>query len=372
MDSLPEVQGGRPSEAASPAESARGADDGFRESGEESDARDVAELARESTVAPLQRRWDSIAGEGVALDFLRVAAIVDEELARVPADDDLYRTVKSRIQQLVESRSDPLELMWSYWHDAMHLEQTTAAVARLGGLPSDSIAGRLLSGMQADASRLSAARRMEAYAAAYGIESGPSSQDSHFRQARFTSALSTLFDRATNFFREDDDTTLSADALPLLHALDDLHGLLSDAGDPRLELVVRSTRRDMLVELYALNRPELRPMFPVHPNVTVPEPWMAVVDAVAILEGWTQVSAAFFAELARLGERILLSVRLCDWARVGDCEQAAAWARSWRRAVQIYRLTLDVVDWPSEKGREAAVSWGGTYAEPPRVPGEAK
>ena len=79
MDSLPEVQGGRPSEAASPAESARGADDGFRESGEESDARDVAELARESTVAPLQRRWDSIAGEGVALDFLRVAAIVDEE-----------------------------------------------------------------------------------------------------------------------------------------------------------------------------------------------------------------------------------------------------------------------------------------------------
>ena len=132
---------------------------------------------------------------------------------------------------------------------------------------------------------------MEAYAAAYGIESGPHPEDSHFRQARFTSALSTLFDRATNFFREDDDTTLSADALPLLHALDDLHGLLSDAGDPRLELVVRSTRRDMLVELYALNRPELRPMFPVHPNVTVPEPWMAVVDAVAILEGWDQVSA---------------------------------------------------------------------------------
>jgi hypothetical protein len=175
-----------------------------------------------------------------------------------------------------------------------------------------------------------------------GLRLDATAPPSLMRQARVPSALATLLLRAASFLRDDDDTTTSADPLPLLHALADLQNLVNEAVHPALEDVTRSARRDMLLALYALGRPELRPLLPIRRHVVLPEP-LPAVDAVATLERWPQVSAGFFGQLADAGERILLSVRFGGWAQAIDGERAADWARFWRAELHAYRLSCAIV-----------------------------
>jgi hypothetical protein len=237
----------------------------------------------------------------------------------------------------------PLELIWSFWLDAMRLEEALGVIDLLPGVPGGSTVARLLAGMASDASRTSLGARAEAYRHAYGLRLDAATPPSLLRQARVPSALGTLLRRAARFLRDDDDTTITADAQPLLHALADLENLLNEAVHPALEDVTRSARRDMLLGLYALGRPELRPLLPIRRQVVLPEPWMAAVDAVATLERWPQVSSGFFGQLADAGERILLSVRFGGWAQFTDGDRAAGWARFWRAELHAYRLSRAVV-----------------------------
>ena len=47
--------------------------------------------------------------------------------------------------------------------------------------------------------------------------------------------------------------------------------------------------------------------------VVYPERWMAQVDTMKSLQGWTDTSIIHFGNLARFGEQLLLSIRFDDW-----------------------------------------------------------
>ena len=276
---------------------------------------------------------------------MHVAALIDDALASLPAEEDPYAPARSVVDTLVMARPGPwpLELLWSFWLDAMRLDDALAAAGGLPGLPPGSTVARLLSGMAGDPSRIGAGARAEAYRHAYGLRLGAAAPPTLLRQARVPAALATLLRRATGLLRDDDDTTTAPDALPLLHALGDLQNLLNEAVHPALEDVTRAARRDMLLALYALGRPELRPLLPIRRHVVLPEPWMPAVDALATLERWPQVSAGIYGRLADAGERILLSVRFGGWAQAADGERAVGWARFWRAELHDYALSGAVV-----------------------------
>lgn len=80
----------------------------------------------------------------------------------------------------------------------------------------------------------------------------------------------------------------------------------------------------------------MRDFLQSRPMVPYQEGWMAQVDAVKKLKGWTDVSVMHFHELGVYGEQILLSVRYGDWINVNDPVQAANWARYWRPEIQSY------------------------------------
>ena len=54
------------------------------------------------------------------------------------------------------------------------------------------------------------------------------------------------------------------------------------------------------------------------------------------LQGWSDVSVLHFRDLAEFGEQLLLGIRFGAWTSVNDPDQAANWARYFRREVQQY------------------------------------
>ena len=274
-----------------------------------------------------------------------MAALIDDALATLPAGEDPYAPARSAVDTLMMARPGPwpLELLWSFWLDAMRLDDALAVARGLPGLPAGSTVARLLSGLASDPARVDAGARAEAYRHAYGLRLDPVTPPTLLRQARVPAALATLPRRAARLLRDDDDTTVNPDGLPLLHALADLQNLLNEAVHPALEDMTRAVRRDMLLALYALGRPELRPLLPIRRHVVLPEPWMPAVDALATLEHRPQVSAGVYGVLAEAGERLLLSVRFGGWAVAADGELALGWARFWRAEIHNYTLSRAIV-----------------------------
>lgn len=85
-----------------------------------------------------------------------------------------------------------------------------------------------------------------------------------------------------------------------------------------------------------LARPEMREFLGGRPTVVYPEPWMDRVETMRTLQGWGDASILHYRDLARFGERLLLSIRLDLWTDTADPERAASWARFWREEVQGY------------------------------------
>jgi hypothetical protein len=63
---------------------------------------------------------------------------------------------------------------------------------------------------------------------------------------------------------------------------------------------------------------------------------MASVDAMKKLQGWSDTNVIHFSDLARFGERLLLSVRHIRWDAIVDPVAAQDWALSWRPEIQGY------------------------------------
>jgi hypothetical protein len=247
-----------------------------------------------------------------------------------------------------------LELIWSYWHEEGMLVQTLNAIAlrfqnRRGqardpliNLELDPLRplNNLLWGfIQDEYNRLSVQRRAYEYDHHYGFALiGKSISD--FRPAdsrsKFLEAFHNLLYRTALFYKDDDDTTIIADAFALLNALRDVHLVLAEGAHNQFGDLPWTARREMLIMQWLLARPEIKEFLRGRYMVPYQEPWMGAVDDMKRLQGWSDVTITHFHELAIYGEQILLSIRYGDWIDVNDQQQARNWARYWRPEIQRY------------------------------------
>jgi hypothetical protein len=266
-----------------------------------------------------------------------------------------------------------IELIWSYWLEEGMLVQTMNAIARrfqnrrgspndpLGELEFDPLRplNNLIWGFIADEhSRLTVPRRAHEYIHHYGLPLvGKAVPDLNPADARskFIEAFHNLLSAAARFFRDDSDTTVLADAFPLLNALKDVHLILAEGAHNQFGDLTWTARAEMMTIQWMLARPEMREFLRGRYMVPYQEEWMGAVDSMKKLQGWTDTTITHFYELAVTGERILLSVRYGDWSDIENIEdQAKNWARSCKPEIQRYiyayktvtgvDLAADVVD----------------------------
>jgi hypothetical protein len=248
-----------------------------------------------------------------------------------------------------------LELIWSYWEEEGMLVQTLNAISRRfqnrGSGPRDPLANleidplrplnNLLWGfVQDEYNRLTVPRRAYEYDHHYGLtlvgKAVPKLIPADSR-SKFIEAYHNLLNRAAIFFRADSDTTVVADAFPLLNALKEVHLLLAEGAHNQFGDLPWTARAEMLNMQWLLSRTEIREFLRGRHMVPYQEPWMGAVDDMKRLQGWTDTTVTHFHELAVTGERILLSVRYGDWVNLDNTEdQAKNWARFWKPEVLRY------------------------------------
>jgi hypothetical protein len=211
--------------------------------------------------------------------------------------------------------------------------------------------------VQDEEHRLTLLRRAYEYDHHYGLtilgKAVPQLRPADSR-SKFLEAFHNLLNLTQLFYRDDDDTTVKADAFPLLNGLKEVHLLLTEGQHNQYGDLPWTARQEMLMQQWLLARPEMREFLPGRVMVAYPEPWMDRVDAMKRLQGWTDTSVVHFRDLGVFGERILLSIRFGDWNDVINSNQAANWARYWRPEIQGYihayraatgvDLTLEPVD----------------------------
>jgi hypothetical protein len=249
-----------------------------------------------------------------------------------------------------------LELIWSYWHEQGMLVQTLNAISWRYQNRRNPSAGRdplahleldplrplnsLLWGyMQDEYRRLTVPRRAYEYDHHYGLllegKAAPKLQSADSR-SKFLEGFHNLLALCTAFFKEDDDTTMIADAFALLNGLREVHLILAEGAHNQYGDLPWTARVEMLIQKWLLARPEMREFLRGRYMVPYEESWMGAVDTMKTLQGWTDTSVTHFVRLANFGEQILLSIRYGDWIGVIDPQQARNWARSWRPEIQGY------------------------------------
>jgi hypothetical protein len=266
-----------------------------------------------------------------------------------------------------------IELIWSYWLEEGMLVQTMNAIARrfqnrrgssydpLGELEFDPLRplNNVIWGfIQDEHNRLTVSRRAHEYIHHYGLslvgKAVPDLNPADTR-SKFIEAFHNLLSAAARFFREDSDTTVIADAFPLLNALKDVHLILAEGAHNQFGDLTWTARAEMMTIQWMLARPEMREFLRGRYMVPYQEEWMGAVDSMKKLQGWTDTTITHFYELAVTGERILLSIRYGDWSDIENIEdQAKNWARSCKPEIQRYiyayqtvtgvDLSSDVVD----------------------------
>ena len=265
-----------------------------------------------------------------------------------------------------------LELIWSYWHEEAMLVQTTTAIAlRFQNVargardpltefelsPLRPLSGFIWGYIQDESNRLSVARRALEYQHEYGLglvgraTAGMRPADS---RSKFLQAFHDLLRMADQFYREAADNTITPDPFPLLIALRDLHMIMAEGAHNQFRDLPWTARCEMLVQQWLLSRPETRDFLRGRIMVPYPEEWMGTVDAMKRLQGWPDTNTIHFADLARFGERLLLSVRHVRWDIIAAPLAAQDWALEWRPEIQGYihayriatgvMLSDDVVD----------------------------
>lgn len=248
-----------------------------------------------------------------------------------------------------------LELIWSYWHEEGMLVQSVNAISlrfqnkRASGAP-DPLAqleldplrplSHLVWGyIQDEQHRLSVPRRTYEYEHHYGLtllgKAVPKLRPAD-RRSKFLEAFHTLLNRASIFFQEDSDTTVIADGFPLLKVLKEVHMLLAEGAHNQFRDLPWTARVEMMLQQWLLSRREVRDFLRGRYMVPYQEGWMAQVDALKKLKGWSDTSVSHFRDLGVHGEQILLSVRYGDWTDVTGEASAKNWARYWKPEIQSY------------------------------------
>jgi len=248
-----------------------------------------------------------------------------------------------------------IELIWSYWLEEGMLVQTMNAIAwrfqnRRGSakdplveLEFDALRplNNILWGyIQDEHNRLTVPRRAYEYQHHYGLSLQGKAVADIFpadSRSKFIEAFHNLLYRASQFHKEDRDTTLFADGFPLLNALKEVHLILAEGAHNQFGDLTWTARGEMLIMQWMLARPEMREFLRGRYMVPYQETWMGAVDSMKRLQGWTDTSITHFHELAMTGERILLSIRYGDWTDINSIEeQAKNWARNSKPEIQRY------------------------------------
>ena len=272
-------------------------------------------------------------------------------------DDDAEEVLPYCVGVLQHRLTSPslIELIWSYWLEEGMLVQTMNAIARrfqnrrgspndpLGELEFDPLRplNNLIWGfIQDEHNRLTVPRRAYEYLHHYGLSLvGKAVPDLNPADSRskFIEAFHNLLSAAARFFKEDSDTTVIADAFPLLNALKEVHLILAEGAHNQFGDLTWTARAEMMTIQWMLVRPEMREFLRGRYMVPYQEEWMGAVDSMKKLQGWTDTTVTHFYELAVTGERILLSIRYGDWSDIENIEdQAKTWARSNKPEIQRY------------------------------------
>ncbi len=193
--------------------------------------------------------------------------------------------------------------------------------------------------IQDEEHRLSVPRRAYEYDHEYGMtllgKAVPPVRGADTR-SRFLEAFHNLLYLCGIFFKEEDDTTVVADAFPILNGLREVHLLLTQGAHNQYRDLPWNARQEMLMEEWILSRPEFREFLPRRIMVDYPEPWMHSVEAMKNLQGWQSADVLHFRDLSQSGERILLGIRFGEWTNQIHPEQAKNWARYFRPEIQRY------------------------------------
>jgi hypothetical protein len=248
-----------------------------------------------------------------------------------------------------------LELIWSYWHEEGMLVQTMNAISRrfqnvrgpgdrdpLAHLEIDPLRplNNLLWGyIQDEQNLLTVKRRAYEYNHHYGMatygKAVPPLRPADSR-SKFLEGFHNLLHLTSVFYKEDNDTTVIADGFPLLNALREVHLLLAQGAHNQFGDLPWTARAEMLIQQWLLSQPQMREFLQSRPMVPYKEPWMAQVDTMKTLQGWSDVTVTHFRDLGAYGEQILLSIRYGDWIDINDEDSAKNWARYWRPEIQSY------------------------------------
>jgi len=298
-------------------------------------------------------------GNGMILPYL---AVIRKKLPDIPIKFGAFEDaipgnkMDNCFGLLQEKLENPclLELIWSYWHEEGMLVQSMSAITRrfqnvrssaqdpLANLEMDPLRplNNLFWGyIQDEQHRLTVGRRNYEYDHHYGLRlEGKAVQN--FRpvdtRSKFLEAFHHLLRLCTVFYKQDDDTTVKADAFPVLNALKEVHLILSQGAHNQFGDLPSTARIEMLMQQWLLARPEFREFLPTRIMVAYPEPWMDRVDAMKKLQGWTDTSVLHFRNLGMFGEQLLLSIRWGHWSDEFEPVKALNWARFFRPQAQGY------------------------------------
>jgi hypothetical protein len=247
-----------------------------------------------------------------------------------------------------------LELIWSYWMEQGMLVQGINAVTlrfqnrmypgrdglrRFDISPLRPLNNLLWGYVQREPDRLSLARRAYEYDHHYGLrlsgQAVPSMQPADSR-TQFLEAFHRLLVEAMQYYQLSMNTTMQADAFPVLDALRELHLTLAEGAHNQFGDLPGTARAEMLVQQWLLSRPEVREFLGGRPGVPYPEAWMPHVETLRQVMGWNDGSIRHYRDLATFGEQLLLSIRLMPWSSQTDANVAAGWLTFWRPEVQGY------------------------------------
>ncbi|CAN7506722.1 hypothetical protein LJR130_003504 [Variovorax sp. LjRoot130] len=330
--------------------------------------RDLAYLQRRDLPGPIGRIEDvftedylvQILGGEAGDKTLPYLAVIRSKLPDIAIKLNPIDVDPDRVGQctgiLQDKLANPclLELIWSYWHEEGMLVQTMNSITRrfqnvrsherdpLANLEIDPLRplNNVLWGfVQDEQHRLSIVRRNYEYDHHYGLRlEGKAVQrmQAADSRSRFLEAFHNLLRQCTTFYKQDDDTTVKADAFPVLNALKEVHLILSQGAHNQFGDLPSTARIEMMMEQWILARPEFREFLPTRIMTAYPEPWMDRVDAMKKVQGWTDTSVLHFRNLAIFGEQVLLSIRWGHWSDVQDPLQAFNWARFFRPQIQGY------------------------------------
>ena len=307
-----------------------------------------------------QRRW------GTEINLDKITKHLENYLGdpkRLPYIKLIVKNLSAKFSNMpfcnddiVELRANPcfVELIWSYWHEEGMLTQTLNAISMrfqnrktslrdpLANLTIDPLRplNNLLWGyLQDEIHRLSLQRRAYEYDNAYGLaligKAVPALQTADSR-SKFLEAFHSLLNSTMSFYKEESNKMIVPDAFPLLNALKEVHLLLAEGAHNQFGDLPWTARVEMLIEQWLLARPEMKEFLGRRPMMPYKEGWMAPVDAMKSMQGWTDVSVIQFRELGVFGEQIILSIRYGDWNNISDSEEARNWALYWKSEIQSY------------------------------------